>query len=173
MGGTLPRSPPATGPGDWIDFDAMDPIIGPLDMSLWFVRMDTMPPPQQVPLSGSAGALARGILLGNLPEADRDMLNAALQDSLFSIFDASWERQKSAVQAQIQASILEAAPDANITRYYLPERGQLRGSVQDLTQEVRALYPSPISGHQLNMIYRLDGIAAKFHSQGIDLFLKI
>lgn len=78
---------------DFSDFDAMDPVTGLLDLSLWFVRKDTSPPPQSFPVSGSAGALTRGLLLANLTQADRDNLDSVLSADFSAFFDNAWQKR--------------------------------------------------------------------------------
>ena len=103
----LPRPPPATGPGDWTDYDAMDPMIGPIDLSAWFVMVDKSPPPTQMQLSGAAGLIARQKLLGNLPVDTAAALDNALTHEFSTIFDTAWQSSIPAVKDQIQKKLLD------------------------------------------------------------------
>jgi hypothetical protein len=87
--------------GDPLDLDSLKPVVGVLDTSLLFVNMDTLPPQQATPLSGPDGIGPRGLLLQNLSQDDRDHLGNALSESLASVFDDSWQKQKDDVHSRI------------------------------------------------------------------------
>ncbi|KAF2422983.1 hypothetical protein EJ08DRAFT_462406 [Tothia fuscella] len=176
MAGTISPPLPSLGPGDWSDFNIMDPIVGPIDLSAWFVRADTSPPPREVKLSGNAGALARQLLLENLAPAARKSLDNALTESLSLMFDAEWQKKLPDTQREITETLLSSDDPGDVSIYelFLPQKGELRGAIRSsMSPEMVRRYPAGVMGSQLDMVYAVSSLGARFRSHALDLWLKI